>query len=260
MTSAAHEPSARPIALLTGVGRTIGIAAGIATRLAADGWDIAAVYWNPYDTRVNGSHGDDAPEIQAELARLGARSLFVQGDLARPECPAEVFDEVERDLGPVTALVLSHAESVNSGILSTTLESFDRHIAVNARASWLLIREFARRFGGERRGGRIVALTSDAITDEVPYGASKGALDRIVFAAARELAELGITSNLVNPGPIDTGWMSDDVRRWVLDRTPAGRGGRPADTAALVAFLLSEDGQWVTGQLLKSDGGFSAPG
>ena len=104
-----------------------------------------------------------------------------------------------------------------------------------------------------------MALTSDAIHNEIAYGASKGALDRIVFAAAREFGARGITANLVNPGPIDTGWMTDDVRDALLARTPAGRLGTPADTAALVAFLLSADGGWITGHLLKSDGGFGAP-
>ncbi|MET4780200.1 SDR family oxidoreductase [Glaciihabitans sp. UYNi722] len=248
----------RPVVLLTGLGRRIGIAAGIAERLAADGWDIAFVYSSHYDDRANGGAGDIA-EIEGRLRELGAEVVGIDADLGNVEVAASALDIAET-LGRVTALVLSHAESVNSGILSTTVESFDRHFAVNARASWLLIREFAARFTGERGTGRVVALTSDAITDEVPYGASKGALDRIVFAAAREFAELGITSNAVNPGPVDTGWMTDEVRGWVRDRTPAGRGGQPADTASLVAFLLSEDGQWINGQLLKSDGGFSAPG
>lgn len=101
--------------------------------------------------------------------------------------------------------------------------------------------------------------TSDALHDEIAYGASKAALDRVVLAAAREFGSFGITANLVNPGPIDTGWMTDELRQTLLARTPSGRLGTPGDTAALLAYLLSPDGQWITGQLLKSDGGFSAP-
>ncbi len=243
--------------LLSGLGRRAGIVAAIAERLATDGWDLAFVYCSDYDTRVNGG-ADDIREIEHGLRKLGARSVALDVDLAQVDVATSIFDLAET-LGPVTALVLGHAESVNGGLLDTTIESFDRHLAVNARASWLLIREFGRRFAGSTGAGRLVALTSDAIHDEVAYGASKGALDRVVLAAAREFAGLGITANLVNPGPVDTGWMTDDVRDWVLERTPAGRGGRPADTASLVAFLLSEDGQWINGQLLKSDGGFSAP-
>lgn len=248
----------RPVVLLTGLGRREGIAAGIAERLAADGWDIAFAYSSEYDERANGGAGD-LGEIDSRLRELGAEVVGIDADLAEVEVAASSFDIAET-LGPVSALVLSHAESVSAGILTSTVETFDRHYAVNTRASWLLIREFAARFRGEPGTGRIVAITSDAITNEVPYGASKGALDRIVFAAAREFATLGITSNAINPGPVDTGWMTSDVREWVLGRTPAGRDGMPSDTASLVAFLLSPDGQWINGQLLKSDGGFSAPG
>jgi 3-oxoacyl-[acyl-carrier protein] reductase len=131
---------------------------------------------------------------------------------------------------------------------------------VNARASWLLIREFAKRFEGAADSGRIVALTSDHTTFNLPYGASKGALDRIVIAASREFAARGITSNVVNPGPINTGWMTPEVESDLRAATPAGRLGTPRDTAALIAFLISADGGWVNGQLLKSDGGLSVKG
>ena len=152
--------------------------------------------------------------------------------------------------------MLSHAESVDSDIRSTTVDSFDRHVAENARASWLLIRAFAGQFPADAAGtGRIVALTSDHTAFNLPYGASKGALDRIVLAAAGELADLGITANVVNPGANDTGWMDDDVRAAVRGRNLQPRVGTPADTADLVSFLLSERGGWINGQLLHSDGG-----
>ena len=158
-------------------------------------------------------------------------------------------------LGPLRGLVLSHAESRDSSILDTTVESFDRHMAVNARASWQLIAAFAQQV---KDGGAIVALTSDHTAFNLPYGASKGALDRIVIAAARELGHLGIRSNVVNPGPIDTGWMTPEHVDEVIRANPRGRAGRPADPAALVSFLCSPDGEWVNGQLLHSDGGLGA--
>ena len=155
----------------------------------------------------------------------------------------------------LAGMVLSHAESRDSAILDTTVESFDRHMAVNARASWQLIAAFARQAAG---GGAIVALTSDHTAWNLPYGASKGALDRIVIAAARELGAQGIRANVVNPGPIDTGWMTDEIRATITERQPSGRLGTPEDVAGLVAFLLSDDGAWTTGQLIHTDGGFSA--
>ena len=246
----------RPVAIVTGVGRSAGIAAAIARRLASDGWDLGITWWSAYDERMPwGVAEGELAAIETELATLGARVVAVEADLGDVTAPRAVFDEVQRVLGQVTALVLVHAESVNAGILDDTVENFQRHFDVNVRANWLLIREFAGRFSGD--GGRIVALTSDALHGEVAYGASKGALDRLVKAAARELAPSGITANLVNPGPTQTGWISDDFAPVLIGRTPAGRLGEPQDAARLVAFLLSSDANWITGQLLTSDGGFS---
>jgi 3-oxoacyl-[acyl-carrier protein] reductase len=152
--------------------------------------------------------------------------------------------------------VLSHSESVDSSIADTTIESFDRHFAVNVRAAWLLIRAFAMQVPSS--GGRIVALTSDHVVHNLPYGSSKGALDRIVRAAAVELAPQAITANLVDPGPVDTGWMDAATREALAARQPTGRLGVPDDTARLVRFLLSDEAEWVTGQLIRSDGGFSS--
>ncbi|CAM5699790.1 SDR family oxidoreductase [Streptomyces microflavus] len=255
---------ARPVALITGVGRSIGIGAGIARQLAASGWDIAFTYWTPYDRRMEwGAEDGAAAAIAKELEDAGARTAAIEADLTGPDAPARIFDEAEQRLGPVTALVLSHAESVDSGLLDTTVEAFDRHFAVNTRASWLLIREYGLRFRGEPGGGtgagggtgRIVALTSDHTVGNLPYGASKGALDRITLAAAHELAHLGVTANVINPGPVDTGWMNDELREALAQGTPLGRLGTPRDTAHLVDFLCSPQGQWVNGQLLKSNGG-----
>ncbi|MDT0489928.1 SDR family oxidoreductase [Streptomyces griseus] len=249
---------ARPVALITGVGRSIGIGAGIARQLAASGWDIAFTYWTPYDRRMTwGAEDGAAAAIARELEDAGARTAAIEADLSDPDAAPRIFDAAEQRLGPVTALVLSHAESVDSGLLDTTVEAFDRHFTVNARASWLLIREYGLRFRGEPDAvaGRIVALTSDHTVGNLPYGASKGALDRITQAAAHELAHLGVTANVVNPGPVDTGWMDDGLREALARSTPLGRTGTPRDTAHLVDFLCSPQGQWVNGQLLKSNGG-----
>ncbi|WP_199237342.1 SDR family oxidoreductase [Kribbella antiqua] len=248
----------RPVALVTGVGRTVGIGAGIARQLAASGWDIAFTYWTAYDERMRwGVESGAAQEITEELRGLGAAAVPIEADLVDTAAPERIFDQAERALGNVTALVMCHCESVDSSILDTTVESFDRHFAVNARAIWLLIREFGRRFTGEPGTGRIIALTSDHTVHNLPYGASKGALDRITQAAAHELAHLGITANVINPGPVDTGWMTEEIRASGIRQTPLGRLGTPQDTANLVDFLCSPKGQWINGQLLMSNGGFA---
>jgi 3-oxoacyl-[acyl-carrier protein] reductase len=249
----------RPVALVTGVGRRVGIGAAVAVRLAADGWDVATAHWAPYDERMPWGHpAGDVEQIAQEVREVGGRTVAVAEDLSDVEAPERLLDRVEAELGAPSALVLCHCESVDSGLLDTSVDSFDRHYAVNVRASWLLVRELVRRFRGEPGSGRILALTSDHTAGNLPYGATKGALDRVVLAAARELAGRGITANVVNPGPVDTGWMDDDLRASVIRDNPLGRLGRPQDTADIVSFLCSAQGGWINGQLLHSDGGLHA--
>ncbi|MEN0086457.1 MAG: SDR family oxidoreductase [Leifsonia sp.] len=242
----------RPLVLVTGVGRPNAIGTGIVRRLGADGFDVAFADLEPDP----GFHEALAAEVEA----AGGRALGLTADLSDAEGPADLVGRVAELLGPIQALVASHAYSVDSGLLDTSLEAFDRHFAVNTRGSWLLIRAFAEQFPAEAAGrGRIVALTSDHTAHNLPYGASKGALDRIVIAAAVELAHLGITANLINPGPIDTGWMTPDLAEALAAETALGRLGTPRDTADLVSFLLSASGGWINGQLLHSNGGFHLP-
>lgn len=218
-----------PVALVTGAARANSIAAGVIARLRADDWDVATS-----DLR-------DADYIC---------------DLRDPQGPANLIATVRAERGAISALILSHAHDVESGILDTTAESFDQHMAVNARASLLLIAAFASQ--APEAGGAVVALTSDHTTGNLSYGASKGALDRIVISAARELGPQQISCNVLNPGPIDTGWMTPDLAASLRQRHPLGRLGQPTDIGSLIAFLISDEGRWVSGQLLHADGGFSA--
>jgi 3-oxoacyl-[acyl-carrier protein] reductase len=245
-----------PIALVTGASRAIGIGAAIASALAQAGWNVAITFWRPYDALMPwGSAPEETQHLCASLESLGAATTAIEADLSLVETPARVFEAVERDLGPVTALILSHCHDVESDILTTSVESFDLHFAINARATWLLVREFGRRFRGEPGTGRIIAITSDHTAGNLPYGASKGALDRIVLAAAHEFRSLGVTANVINPGATDTGWMSEELMADVRRITLAGRVGLPQDCANLVRFLCTAEGGWINAQLLYSNGG-----
>ncbi|AZZ56940.1 SDR family oxidoreductase [Rathayibacter iranicus] len=134
-----------PLALVTGAARTNSIAAGIVPRLAADGWTVV----------TSDLHAGDVP-----------------CDLSTADGPAKLIAEVSRIHGPITALVLSHAHDVESGILDTTAESLDQHFAVNARAALLLIAAFARQIGAT--GGAVIAFTSDHTTGNLPYPRVRG--------------------------------------------------------------------------------------
>ncbi|MDJ0316965.1 MULTISPECIES: SDR family oxidoreductase [Arthrobacter] len=244
-------------ALITGVGRNVGIGAGIARALAAEGWDLVLSYWQAYDERMpwGTAHGD-VGMLTAELESAGAKVWGIPADLTDPTAVETLMARIASEAGPLTGMVLSHSESVDSGILQTSLESFERHFAVNTRASWQLVAAFAHQVPDD--GGAVVALTSDHTAFNLPYGASKGALDRIIIAAARELGNRGISANVLNPGPVDTGWMDGPTRTELTALQPGGRLGTPADVAPIAAFLLSPAGRWVSGQLIKADGGFSA--
>ncbi len=246
----------RPLVLVTGASRMNGIGAAIALELAKSNWNIAITYWTDYDNSMPwGSRAGDVDELRRQCEQHGASVVSIESDLSDTKAPESLFDTIEGKTGSVLALILSHAYSVDRSILTATVEEFDMHFDVNVRASWLLIREFARRFQFNDRPGRIIALTSDHTSFNLPYGASKGALDRIVIAAAEELREKRILANAINPGPNDTGWMDDSFKEVVAQKTYQGRVGNPQDTANLVSFLCSKKGEWINGQLLHSNGG-----
>ena len=244
-----------PAVLITGAGRRAGIASACALALARDGWDIGISCWRPYDRVTGPVSVDDEPQrLVGELRALGVRAELVEADLGLPEAPAALFDALEPALDPFTALVAAHCRDVEQSLLECTAEELDRHFAVNARSVALLIQELVRRLPGD--DGRVVAFTSDDVFDNVPYGASKAALDAVVIAAARELGPRGIRANCINPGPNETGWIDDELRARLLARAPLGRLSLPADSADLVRFLFSPAGGWISGQVLHSNGAF----
>jgi 3-oxoacyl-[acyl-carrier protein] reductase len=204
---------------------------------------------------VTGADGGIAPAVVAALEGDGwevAGTDVEHADLADPAAPARIFDE----LGSFEALVTCHAVSELGGLLETDAAQLDRHLAVNVRATALLMAELARRLPGDR--GRIVNFTSGLpLRGELAYAASKGAIAWLTVSAAVELGPRGITANAIDPGPTDTGWMDDELKEAIAAATPLGRVGRPQDAAELVAFLCSERAGWITGRVLRSDGGFS---
>jgi len=238
------------------VGRREGIGFAIARRLVAGGTAVFTQAWEA---------GSDPllPHVGGERSRQGGQTPAVAGhleaDLADPAGPAALMAAARVALGHVDVLVANHAASVDGTLEELTAESIDLAHAVNVRATLLLIQAFAAGF--ERsEGGRVIVLTSGQgrgpMSRELSYAASKAALSGIVLSLSDALAPRGITVNAVNPGPTDTGWAPDDIRARVNDAMPRGRWGTPDDAARLIAWLASEESEWVTGQVIDSDGGF----
>jgi 3-oxoacyl-[acyl-carrier protein] reductase len=250
------------VALVTGASRLRGIGAAICRALAARGADVAFSHWRPYDAAFPWSGEPTEPdELAAALAGMGVRAVAIACDLSDADAPRRLLDESEARLGPVSILVNNAAHSTHDGYQQLDAATIDAHYAVNMRAAMLLSTEFARRFQpGPGRPGRIINLTSGQslgpMPDELAYGATKGAIEAFTRSLAPAVAAKGIAVNAVNPGPTDSGWISPELRQELLPRFPMGRLGEPADAARLVAWLASPDAQWVTGQIIHSEGGF----
>lgn len=171
-----------------------------------------------------------------------------------------ILHDVETQLGPASILVNNAThDDTEAPFDQLDAATLDAYYAVNMRGTMLLSVEFARRFTPSE-GGRIINLTSGqgrgAMPGKLAYVATKGAIEAFTVTLAAEVAPRGITVNAVDPGPTDTGWMTDEVKQALLPRFPTGRIGQPEDAARLIAFLASEDARWITGQIVRSTGGF----
>lgn len=255
-----HGPLHGRIAIVTGASRSIGIGAAICRALAAKGADVLFTYWQPYDDEMPWGAEPDYPAVlQAELQAMGVRADGMSADLSRPGTIVQILDEAVSVLGAPSILVNNATHSTMTPYTELTAADLDAHYAVNMRGAFLLSSEFARRF--ERgSGGRIIFMTSGQslgpMPDELAYIATKGAVEAFAVSLAPAVGPKGITVNAVNPGPVDTGYMNEELRRKLLPRFPMGRLGTPEDAARLVAFLATDDAGWITGQVIHSEGGF----
>jgi 3-oxoacyl-[acyl-carrier protein] reductase len=250
------------VALVTGVGRRIAIGAAVARRLAADGAAVLAHSFTPHDAEQPWGADPGGPEaVIAQIRAGGGRAEHVEADLADPEAPQRLVDAAREAFGHVDVLVANHARSGAQTLEQLTAAELDHTYAVNTRASLLLTQAFAAQHDG-RPGGRILFFTSGqyhgAMPAELPYIASKAALHQLTRSVAVHLMPRGITVNCVDPGPNDTGYADDATRAAVAAANPGGRWGTPTDASRLVAWLVSDEAEWVTGQVIASDGGWSA--
>ncbi|WP_406042834.1 SDR family oxidoreductase [Micromonospora sp. NBC_00898] len=245
------------IALVTGVSRRVGIGAAVARALAADGWRLLLTGLPGYDDAQ--PYGGDPDGVPALLAELGGDVPYLPADLLDPAAPARLVAEAIRRHGRLDAVVAVHAYSTHTPLGGLDAAEIDRHLLVNVRATLLLAEAFAaaHRSGP---GGRLVLFSSGQrlgpMPGELAYAASKAAVENLTLQLAPLLMPNGITVNCVNPGPTDTGYADPERLAAVARLFPSGRWGTPEDAARLERFLCSADADWITGQVIDSEGGF----
>ena len=252
----------RKIAIVTGVSRLRGIGRAICNELAKKGNDIFFTYWKEYDNQQpwNEETSNDPELIEDEIIKIGVRCKKIELDLSNILSVKKILDEVENKLGNPSILVNNATYSTLTNIDNFSAKELDRHYEVNIRATSLLTIEFIRRFNKEK-GGRIINLISgqslSPMSGEIAYAITKGAIETLTFTLSQEIASKGITINAINPGPTDSGWMSDEVKKELMGMFPMKRIGEPRDAAKLIEFLASDKAEWITGQIIHSEGGFT---
>jgi 3-oxoacyl-[acyl-carrier protein] reductase len=236
-------------AIVTGASK--GIGAAIAQRLAADGFGVAINY---------SASAAEAASIVAAIEKAGGRAKAIRADVADPSAVRALFDQTEAAFGPVDVLV-NNAGTLKASLLAEVSdEDYQRQIAVNLTGTFNGLREGARRL---RDGGRIINLSTSIVGAYFPtygvYAATKAAVEAMTHILAKELGARKITVNAVAPGPVATELFltsrSEELIQRQTKEIPLGRLGQPDDIARVVSFLAGPDGGWVSGQVIRANGG-----
>jgi len=235
------------VAIVTASSRGIGRA--VAKRLAQEGAAVAVNYVNS---------AAKAEAVVEEIEEAGGRAIALQGSVAQRDDVQRLFDETAQQLGKIDIVVNVAGASVFKPHAALSDEDFDQVFSVNARGAMYVLQMAANRITD---GGRIVQFSTGGTMMPMPgggiYAASKAAGERFAYALAKEVGARQITVNVVSPGVTETDGliMSEGDVAQLVQQTPLGRLGQPGDVADVVAFLVGEDGRWMTGQNLQANGG-----
>lgn len=238
------------VALVTGASRGIGRA--IALRLAQAGADIALIY---------ASNGQAAQEAAGQVEALGVRALALRADVSDFAQAQAAYAQVKEALGAPDILVNNAGITRDGLAMRMSQADFDRVVQVNLNGAFYLTRaalpDFVR-----RRSGRIINITSVSGLDGNPgqanYAASKAGVVGLTKSVARELASRNVCCNAIAPGMIQTdmtaSFSEDDA---IVQQIPLGRMGKPEEIAELAAFLADSGSDYITGEVIRVDGGLA---
>lgn len=248
--------------LITGVSRSCGIGAELARTFAKSGANVIVHGYSSYDKSMEYRDADMrfSEELVSEIVQNGGSIKQLQpSDLSVKGEAVKVIREAEACYGYIDGLVLNHAYSVSMPIGEWTEEHISKHLEVNVTASMMMIQEFSKQLPADKRGA-ITLFTSGQylgpMISEIAYAVSKEAIIGICRQIADALAPQNIQANCINPGPTDTGYAFGEDYEEIAKMFPGGRWGTPKDAARLVHFLQSDYSEWITGQVIASEGGF----
>ena len=239
-------------ALITGASR--GIGAAIALELAKAGHSVSVNY---------NSHSDDAERVVKDLLNIGVEAKAVKGNVSDKNSVQEMIKNATDSLGPVDILVN------NAGIISDNLimrmkdEEFDKVIDTNLKGTYYCTKECIPSMV-KQRWGRVINITSvvgiRGNIGQTNYSASKAAIHGFTYSLAKEVATRGVTVNAIAPGYIKTATvdvLSDKLKDHIMTWIPMKRFGTPDEISGMVAFMASERARYMTGELVKIDGGMA---
>jgi len=239
------------IILVTGASR--GIGAAIAQKLASEGATVVVNY---------AGNKEAADKTVAAIRNLGVESMAIQADVSKSDEVKKMFDTVIAQYGRIDVLINNAGILLYKLIKDTTDEDFDRQFAINVKGTFNTMREAATRLADN---GTIINFSSTTtrllLPTYGPYVATKGAVEQMTRVFAKEVGARGINVNVVSPGPTNTELFLTGKTQEALDRLAGlsafNRIGEPEDIAKVVAFLVSDDAKWISGQNIGANGGMA---
>ena len=239
--------------MVTGVGRKNGIGYAICSKLAALGADIFYTYWKAYDLESQQLGFDDnAALFASELEKMGVQVLSSELDLSLIDAPEKLLALVRTKMGEPSILVHNACVSKRVPYFNLTASELDDHYTVNVRATALLTRAFTESCP---QGSAIVHMTSGQAlgvmdVDELPYTITKASIDMLVQQLAPTLALRSISIHAVDPGPVDTGWISQELRERLEDE--GVRINTPEEAATLVLSVITSNDPDISGKVIHA--------